>query len=83
MTAKVWSDTVRALSALSLRKPRIHISGSEGKGEGEGGLCPFCVHDDTLRLADRFHPFHSIGTLRRHVSRAHSSAMASLPLSIC
>ena len=78
MTAKVWSDTVCALSALSLRKPRIHISGSEGKGEGEGDLCPFCVHDDTLRLTDRSHPFHSIGTLRRHVSRVHSSAMTSL-----
>ena len=78
MTAKAWSDTVRALSALSLRKPRIHTSGSEGEGEGEGDLCPFCVHDDTLRPTDKFHQLHSIGTLRKHVSRAHSSAVTSL-----
>ena len=80
MTPKAcqWSDAVRALSALSSRKPKIHTSGSEGEGEEEGDLCPFCLHDDALRPADRFHPFHSIGTLRRHVSRAHSSTMTSL-----
>ena len=49
MTAKVWADTVRALSALSLRKPRIHTSRSkreeEAEGEAEGDLCPLCFHD--------------------------------------
>ena len=76
--AKAWLDTVRALSALSLRKTQDPHK-RERRGGGRGGdLCPFCFHDDALRPADRFHSFHSIGTLRRHVSRAHSSTMTSL-----
>ena len=79
MTAQAWSGTVRVLSTLSLRKPRIHTNASQGKG----GLCPFCYNDGALRPVDRFHLFHSIGTLKRRVSRAHSSATTSLSPVYC
>ena len=74
MTAQAWSDTVRALSALSLRKPKIHTNVSEG----EENLCPFCYNDDALQSADRFHSFYSIGVLRRHINKARSPATTSL-----
>ena len=71
--ASAWSDTVRALSALCLQGPKIHA----GFGEGGGGLCPFCFGYDTLRPTEKSHSFHSIGTLRRHINRVHSSATTS------
>ena len=71
--APAWSDTVRALSTLCLQRPRIHTK----PREGEEKQCPFCYRDDTLLPADRFHSFHSIGTLRTHVNRVHLSAMTS------
>ena len=79
MASQAWSDTVCALSALSSRKPKIHTNASQGKG----GLCPFCYNDGALRPVDRSHLFHSIGTLKRHVSRAHSSATTSLSPVYC
>jgi hypothetical protein len=74
MEAPTWSDTVRALSALCLQKPKIHSKASDGGGN----MCPFCYGDDTLRPVDRFHSFHSIGTLRMHATRVHSSTTTSL-----
>ena len=60
MTAQAWSNNVRALSALSLRKPKIQTNESK-RGES---LCPCYCNGNTLQPTDRFHSFHSIGILR-------------------
>ena len=79
-TAQAWSGTMRALSALSLRKPKIHTN--LNASEGKGGLCQPC-YNDALRPADRFHSFHSIASLGIHVNRAHSSATTPLSPLYC
>ena len=68
MTPNKWSETVCALSALCTQKPRIHTKATEGKEN----LCQFCLKDDKLSPADRFHSFFSPGTLRTHINRRHS-----------
>ena len=67
MTPSKWSETVRALSALCTQKLRIHTKATEG----EENLCLFCYNDDKLLLADRFHSFFSLSTLRIHIKRRH------------
>ena len=79
MMVQAWSDTVHTLSALSLRKPKIHRNASEGGGN----LCPFYYKDDAVLSADRFHSFHSIGTLSGRVNNAHTSATPSLSPADC
>ena len=46
-------------------------------------LCSLCYNYDALRPADSFHSFHSIGALRGHVNRAHSSATTTLSPVYC
>ena len=68
MTPNKWSETVCALSALCTQEPRIHTKATEGKEN----LCQFCLKDDKLSPADRFHSFFSPGTLRTHINKRHS-----------
>lgn len=63
-----WANAVRALANLCRQKPPIHSKPSTGEVK-----CPFCLKDDHLRLSDRSHSFHNVGTLRKHISRKHAA----------
>ena len=73
MTPNEWSETVHALTTLCTQKPRIHTGATEGKN-----LCLFCYIDGELSPADRFHSFHSLGTLRTHINGKHLPITTSL-----
>ena len=67
VTPSKWSETVRALSALCIQKPRIHTKATEG----EENLCLLCYNNDKLSPADRSRSFFSPATLGIHVGRRH------------
>ena len=72
MTPGKWPETVCALSALCVQKPRIHTK----VVMGEKNLCPFCLSDNKLSPADRLHSFFSLGTLRTHINETFNESTA-------
>lgn len=87
-----WSEAVRALSELCLQSDSVHRKNLEHPEDGSatdcsrieiqgGNQCPFCLADDSLRMSDKQHSFHSKGTLRTHVHRKHHAfTTSSLPV---
>ena len=89
-----WSEAVRALSELCLQSDSVHRKNLEHPEDGPatdcsrieiqgGNQCPFCLADDSLRMSDKQHSFHSKGTLRTHVHRKHHAFTTSSPPVFC
>lgn len=76
-----WADALRSLTDICLQKPTVHRSAAwkapmDNTTSGTR-LCPFCVFDKQTQQADREHEFHSVATLRKHISRRHAEPTTS------
>lgn len=74
-------DLISLVSLAAVTK--AHVIPTAPSAAAKGLQCAFCSSDERLHLESKLHPYHTLGTLKRHVQRKHGDLAGSLVPVIC